>query len=545
MGPARRRAQESSDEFEESSSESDFNPEEDEVSPPPQLMPTKTRKSRRGQPVENAVIAQEPPAFKRESSAKPGSKDSLRDRFEFFFTSDEKRLVKAVRDRITWGHIPFAPDRSLYSVLAPEKGSHISSFASVNLTGAPAPPSGSPIVFEDATLYPGLTHQAKRVLLANFGHPVSCIAWAPYHEDDSQFLALGIVSGQKSPLDRNAVDPDLAVFSETGDLPAIFYIYSFNPSTEALNLLATFSCNFGPVVSFAWRPVESSRELAVVFQRGQMALIKADESGSFQIEDNVFQLPSKITCCAWRSCDELVVGTLAGELAEFKVDDGTAPSYVYTFSSSPISAIQTCYPDNSNFVFFSSMDGYSKIVDVRDLRHVRATVSQRARTFYTQAAWSPFVNSFVSCDDSVLSRLVPLIHSEVILLGLNMTRHKSTVTALAASPVHPMVLTGGIDGSVRIANAVTRAMVVKRAAKPPTEAIVWTLECSEATSTYRFVENLAVEPLGKPPAASEKLVLFPKTCTITSIDWIVSRAHGGWYAAATASGLVRIECLDQ
>lgn len=509
--------------------------------------PVQMRRSKRGQPLpEDLPITDDPDNPHAENGSKPGHKDSLRDRMQFLFTRDESRLVQAVRDRIAWGHVPFAPDPRSYRDLAPEKGTDLTSFTELRLIGAALPPSGAAIMFEDATLHPGLTRQATRVLLLNMGSPVSRISWAPYREGNDQFLAVGVVHDAKTgPLDRDAAAPELSVFSDTADLESFFYIYSFNPDSEVLELHSSITSKFGPVISLSWQPVADSRTLAVVFQRGQLVVLNINERGSFEISGPVLNLDTKITCCAWRSPSAIVVGTLAGEIAEFDLSDGLSPSFVYALSTSPMTAVSTTYPEYSNFVFVSSMDGNSRIVDLRDIKHVRATASQRARTYYTESAWSPFLDSFVSFDDMLTSRLVPLWHSEANLVGFNLTRHLSSITALAASPVHPMILSGGLDGSCHIVNGVRRAMVVRRVAKPPNEAVIWTLECSEANSTYRFTENLVSQPLGKPPGASDKLSLFPKTCTITSIDWIASKAHGGWYAAATAGGLIRIENLAQ
>ena len=110
------------------------------------------------------------------------------------------------------------------------------------------------------------------------------------------------------------------------------------------------------------------------------------------------------------------------------------------------------YPICPNFIVTTSIDGYTRLTDIRR-PHTDTVTAPRSRVASPPLAFSSQVLCFLAPEDAELVRALPLRRFfSVSSLG----RSPGQIMALATSPVHASLLIGSSDGSAIIMNALRR-----------------------------------------------------------------------------------------
>lgn len=210
-----------------------------------------------------------------------------------------------------------------------------------------------------------------------------------------------------------------------------------------------------------------------------------------------------------------------------------AASYIATISSG--------FPNEPHLIFEFSTDGMGCTIDVRNIRS--RLYSLRMKSSSSVSAYIPWSSSFVSTDDIFTVKVQPIRDFRAQGTTNSINTHSVPVTAIGVSYFHPFVLTGSMDGIVKIGNSVRRLLAPKRTlASTYLSATLWGLDFSMLEKAYRISSIYKTDKLGKGEAI-ELLQPYPSNSFVTSIEWSQALETAEWYAAGTSSGLIKIHRL--
>lgn len=443
----------------------------------------------------------------RELEPRRDRSENLRDRIALFFGQSDAQLAQGVRVRAEWGAQLFALDSA--RVRGPESAPPLPPCGDVH--------SGFPVNVDGVRLGADETRVCATALVLNAGYGVLGVAW------HAQYLALALHVTTEPPIDA------APRIETTGT--SLVKVYDVRSSgTPTCTMAAAIRGDLGTVVALAFGP---AGELACVFSGGRAGIVSlTDESFSSMRDLPTFGIaPTSVT---WRGAS-VVLGFANGYVAEYTCD--LRAKYAVPCASSVVARV-TAGPGH---VLATSVDGSQSVLDTSDLRLPHKLSRLK---FYSQACtYVPLVNSFVYADDQGSARFVPVcfapdadVADDAGAAG-SIAQHSAEITAVAAAPDHPLLLTGCRHGSVHVTNAVRKALVSRRQKDGPVECELWRLECAHATSEYRFVDVYA--PVAKVKVSTNQLAPFG-VC-VTGAAW---QPGGVWVATATASGLVRLDTVD-
>jgi transcription factor C subunit 6 len=271
------------------------------------------------------------------------------------------------------------------------------------------------------------------------------------------------------------------------------------------------------------------------------------------------------------------------------------PWFYKRLMSTYILNVESGFPSRPHYLFCNAADGQCNFFDMRDPR-ADTSGTVRPKTGQLATAWQDVLQGWLIPDEqNSLKASYPRGFS-----GLEgVTKFDSTVVHLATSINHHVVLAGCIDGTVSCANTLRKMMLAKVIAaegytvldwfryewrRPITQNLTRTDEIGvsleqngfkaslpstanldgtpvqasispkEAKSVpiSRFVEGLkskTVAIAGDGTAASSDegripIPVFDMHSSISRVCWNPNICCGGWAAAATGSGLIRIEDLS-
>ncbi|ODQ65052.1 hypothetical protein NADFUDRAFT_51651 [Nadsonia fulvescens var. elongata DSM 6958] len=406
----------------------------------------------------------------------------------------------------------------------------------------------------------------KQGYIINAGDPITSMAWSSSILGDDQYLAVATISGGILPTSEQISGFNNRAFSSSIQIYKIDF--SKKDSNEgAAKLVQIIGFEWGNAWDLEWKPGNSGDNgylgsLAAVFQDGKARLfdviIESDENRYTSLIKPTLVMSlddSKITCLTFRTEDYVSVGTYDGYIAEFYCgsdqpedhgddENGSAPVYHYPLFSSYITSITSARPKRPNLLYANSTEGCGRLVDIRDIKRA---ISLSARNFsaHTFSKYIPMLDSFLTYEDPDTSKALPIRKTDIILLGTSLTKHDGTMTSMDASIRHPFVLTGGSDGTLRMGNALRRATINKRQANTIYNYLtLWQLDYSDKNNTpggiYRLSEMNRAEKLSK-PNTYVRAIIYPPQVIVSSVCWNQTLIGGGWYAAATHAGIIRIE----
>jgi transcription factor C subunit 6 len=403
--------------------------------------------------------------------------------------------------------------------------------------------------------------------ILNVGGMITSVAWAPGLAGYEQYIAVGVLDdNQRDPLKDPIHSPMTSLFSAEG-YASSFYIYKVNldPTlyTEGDNnssmcqLVASYSHDFGSVSLLKWRPQNEKNDadtlglLAFLCQDGKLRVLnvkkpQSDTVKRYKISQalKTYEFPGyKITCFCWRTENVLAVGTEHGSVAEYDISDTESdePSYTVTIATTVIFTISSGYPNNSDLLFEQAADGFCCCIDTRNPNS--REYSLRIKTNASSSGYLPWASSFVSVDDLFQVRAQPVRDFRVYGTINSFTGHRVPVTAIGVSTFHPFLLSGGMDGQVKVGNTTRRLIAPQRVlASTYTSAVLWQLDFSQKATAYRISPVYRTEKISKGDAI-ELLQPYPANVMISDLAWSSNIETAEWYAAGTSSGLLKLHRL--
>jgi len=271
------------------------------------------------------------------------------------------------------------------------------------------------------------------------------------------------------------------------------------------------------------------------------------------------------------------------------------PWFYHCLHQSHILNITSAYPSRPHIIFTTSIDGHTRLTDIRNPIQDFA-LAQRQRVSLPPLSWYDHAQSIVSTDENFLLKMNPLRR---FYSSTSFARCGALITGIASSPVHPIILAGCADGRVWGVNPLKRP----KAGKGEAWQICWfghewrrglSLSDSrihqqeqpsavgdasagggegardpdamdldmDASAEAKTMEEILRDPLCRivdgykmvkagagsseerakgRNGASNTITVHEELTAITKVSWNPNLRFGTWAAAATASGIVRIE----
>ncbi|MCJ1418880.1 hypothetical protein MMC32_005231 [Xylographa parallela] len=434
--------------------------------------------------------------------------------------------------------------------------------------------------------------------MLNAGAKVSCLDWAPNHPSHIQYLAISI--SQSPPPDTKQHTP----FEPSESYSTSFQLWAFQAAntpgskgmmdmTRAPELAQIVCTDWGALRQFRWCPAPREAHDSDEQGRTHVGLLAGVWSDAYvrvldiQLE-NVRSSPSIYTT-------ELAVGCANGFVAiwdiaesilstpttsmDIPMSQSTAspsssntpprPRFYHYMHHSYILSLVSTYPSHPHYLVSASVDGYLRLTDVRNPA-VDFVLSPRSRMLNSAIDFHPHTLSFMHSEDNEFLHVLPLRRFfTVIFVG----KVEGTVLSLAVGKVHPCVLVASADGTVLATNPMRKVMGPKQkqyqqiwfrhewAPKPQplrsegdegTQGVSTSDEdrhvtregMSRITEGYK-VETVELQKSSKAKSKSGTAIatIYEEESAVTQVAWNPNLHCGGWAAAGTGCGLVRVEDL--
>lgn len=215
------------------------------------------------------------------------------------------------------------------------------------------------------------------------------------------------------------------------------------------------------------------------------------------------------------------------------------------------------HDEQPHYLLASCVSGQQKIVDLWSGGGSgvdgAGEVTRQREPFYA-SCFMPYLGVFVS--ERGGDNSVRLIHTRPEVYGRSMTvgQHHGRCTTLDASPFHPLIVSGGADGSVKIINVLSS--VTKGMGCAPWN--VYRLDIHRTSGRLRMVDGMAKEAVtksspddfiervlagGEADAKMPRVTGWHPVIRITDVRWCPNIQGAFLLASSTAAGLVRLDWI--
>ena len=222
------------------------------------------------------------------------------------------------------------------------------------------------------------------------------------------------------------------------------------------------------------------------------------------------------------------------------------PIFYQFIHQSYILAIVSAYPDHPHFLATTSMDGYTRLTDLR-APSTDFILSQRSRLGGSVLDYHEPLQAFISSEENDFVRVMSLRR---FFSSLNVARVDGQVLSVAVGKFHPCVLVGCADGTVIATNPMRRVL------HPKTQQFQqiwfqheWTRKgegMSRITEGYKLETANLMRMLKGDKKIKDGVVystIHEAETGVTQVAWNSNLRCGGWAAAGMGSGLLRVEDL--
>lgn len=334
-----------------------------------------------------------------------------------------------------------------------------------------------------------------------------------------------------------------------------FLFYKLAEESGELRLIKAIVHNWGNSWDPKWKIGEGVAALSAVFSDGKVRLLRFnsgdlaedlmtddDEKNKYLLADSPseeYSLPDTlISTFDWIE-DRIIVGTAEGSIAEFSRFE-RIPNYVYPLHTGYIFSIRVGESKfDETMVYTSCADGSSALFSTKDIRTTK-NVTPKSKSISKTVAYSPQLYSFLQLEGQYSATLKPV---RALFFVTPLVRHDGSTESIATSNLHPMLLSGGADGKIKITNLARRLLNGQKQALPSHKILTLReLQYGEKEGFYRIIAPLDVETLSANENSSV-VNIYPPGVSINSIKWNENIKGGKWYAASSTSGLLILEKL--
>lgn len=401
----------------------------------------------------------------------------------------------------------------------------------------------TPLHTGQRTEFPVLPCGKRTGFVHNVGALVTGLAWLNTVEGQDQYLAVSMSQYKEDP-----VDPHLKMFGREEHISCID-IYSLNPLTLEFKKMQTIVHNFGESWDLKWHEgAKGSHYLGVlgcVCQDGSVKFFGVEKNQEYQIRmfDEALisiSIPqASISCFDFITPHAIVCGFQNGYVAEFDLITNL-PCYYHKVHDSYIISVVTAY---SNFedvtVGTLSVDGYLSVFNPKDIRTTKCVVGRARGGNNTPIVYSPQLYSFVHSDGVNSIKAFP---PRAIFATHQICLHENTVTSMAVSKLHPLLLSGSADGTLIINNLARRFLTgIKNNTTTYRYLKLWKWDYSLAKNLYRLDPNYEVYKFSVNEVS--KAQVDPHGINISCVKWNETPQSGKFYAFVNNAGLLVVEKL--
>ncbi|CCH43804.1 Transcription factor tau subunit [Wickerhamomyces ciferrii] len=389
-----------------------------------------------------------------------------------------------------------------------------------------------------SVISPGGIKPNERAHILNTGGVVTDLAWLNQTDEKSdQYLAIAI-----SDITDDAAAPEFAVHGGNKFSSGIL-IYQLDLSTSTLKLFKSFVHEWGSAWDLQWKKHDGLGVLSAVFNDGTIKLLRLDpnnlDPNSEIIEPSFeYSIPDRLISTYDWIDDKIICGTNKGEVAEFILLDNI-PSYVYQLHTGYIFSTRVALSNyDETTVFTSCSDGYSSLFSTKDIVSTK-TYTARNRVITKSVTYSPQLYSFIQLESNFMTELEPV---RALFYNTPIVKHEGSTESISTSNLHPMLLSGGAEGKIKITNIARRLFNGQKQGLASHKILsIWELQYGAKEDTYRLVDSFQPDTI----STSDNSItnIYPTGVSFNSIKWNENLNAGKWYAAASTSGLVIIERL--
>ncbi|KAF2208091.1 hypothetical protein CERZMDRAFT_49997 [Cercospora zeae-maydis SCOH1-5] len=437
----------------------------------------------------------------------------------------------------------------------------------------------------------------KTGYLISLGAKIQSLDWAPSQFGSKHYLAISVLPKRDKPRSAPA-------FSPQPEYKSSIQIWEFTADETGQIAKATpprlckvVCMAVGDIKALKWCPVPARATavlgfLAFVSGDGAVRVLGVgkppadDSTGYVLVEKCAFEVrpPNTVfTSLAWLSSTRIAVSCANGCVGVWDIaqslqssKENHRPLLYGSLSTSYIIDISSGWPGLPHMLMATSMNGFETLSDLskpHPFGPSNTTLSARSRIGQPVMLWHEFMKSALSAEDNQIVRAYPL-RRWFGTIGL--TKCKSHVSCIAASPCHPFILTGTVGGDVSGTNPIRR---VADGGKSTLWSQTWFShewrrpnEEDGATATVahdgganvsedktyigrsgltRFVEGYKAEKItlqnviGAPSSNARNGILYTtiyeEKTAVTAVAWNPNLQVAGWAAAGMADGLLRVE----
>jgi len=464
--------------------------------------------------------------------------------FRIFGTNSEK-MLEVVKLREDWEDYMFDfPDDKLQEYITPIIIKNVPKMKCISLTKAQFDkklPLKRSINFSYntntvETLEAGNISSTDRGQVLNTGGLITDLAWLPHGSESlEQILAVAI-----SDITDTTLAPEFSLLGNKSYRSGIL-IYSLDTQTLSLKLIKALVHEWGNCWDLQWKRHEGIGLLSAVFNDGKVRLLRIEHDDENDVDYSEITEPSfeyglpdmKLSSYDWID-DTIICGTEKGYVASFALCD-PIPSYAYPLHSGYIFSIKAAKSKyDEDMVYTSSSDGYSALFSTVDIRKSR-NIPPRNRSVSKTVIYSPQLYSFIQLEGPYSTKLMPI---RALFVVTPVTKHDGSTESMATSNVHPMLLSGGADGTIKLTNLARRVLNGQRHSLPAHKVVtLWELQYGKQEDRYRLVDSYEVETLNAQESVST-VNIYPSGVAINAVKWNENVNAGKWYAASSTSGLL-------
>jgi transcription factor C subunit 6 len=451
--------------------------------------------------------------------------------------------------------------------------------------------------------------------ILNVNGSVQCLEWAPNRNEASQYLIVSMKRPQsesRKDVGKANQENHQSPFQPMPKKRSCFHIWEFTEKGSTLDtsipprLRAVISYDWNDIRQLKWCPAPTRDEdedtsdtiklglLAGVWLDGYVRILditlpNTSSIAYLHISKACFESkpPETIfSTLTWLSTQGIAAGCANGHVAIWDIpstlgirsdnkstptqEENTIPWFYKPFHETYITNIVCGYPSRPYALFTNSLDGQTRLTDLRD-PNVDFVFTKRVRVNQPAFAWhdpsQQLLNSDENCD--LISHYLRVFHSRELLIRWN-----SLITDIAASELHPIVLSACADGTVGAVNVAKRLKDSKTIS--PTRQVWFKYEWRDAVRKEwnvpeddsasgsgdrveadmlrnplgRFTDGYKVEPMNLNNLNRHNVkeglsfsTIYEVPSAITKVSWNPNLTFGTWAVAATGSGLLRIEDL--
>jgi transcription factor C subunit 6 len=441
------------------------------------------------------------------------------------------------------------------------------------------------------------TASKRRGWILNVGFKVQCLEWVPNRNGASQILCAS--PAYVPPSDPSEVrlgeGYQLAAFVAQPRKRSFFHLFEVDttlrpaggaPPQLKRRLTITFDWNSARRLKWCPAPirvhVDKDRGQRLGFLAGAWldgyvrvldVYLPSPDTTHLHISEAAFEAKPPDTICtavAWLSTSSLAAGCANGAVAVWNLASalGSPPTsrrpnprpWLHKrLHRTLVANLATGYPSRPSALFTNCADGSARQTDLRSPRADRAA-APRARVHQPALAWCDGGQLAAAADDggqAVAARFLRGFRG-----ARTLGRAGAPALDVAASPLHGALLAAGADGSVAAVNAVRRSLFHRSdaAGRMTWFRYEWRGAVGAAPGGAaeggilgrplgRFVEGFkmasSVMSEEKPTSNNNPrfTVVHEENSAVNRVSWNPNLVSGTWAAAATVSGLIRIEDL--